>query len=223
MIEEQGKNMSELQERVEGAASSASMGGPTSPGSLPSPSPAGGPSGTPFVRTALQARTGRLGNVGWDSSPEELLTRARAVLSESGCDPQSVELHLAVGRNGKGSGVTAVFQSVDVLDMAALRIRSLRKNVVPGRTGTVWLRVQYVEEELVPVRVLRKLEATLRGYAETLSSKPEVTSRDMAVSANNDVVAWVQDAHVQWSADAATYFTAEQMRCAKGLAEARAR
>lgn len=116
---------------------------------------------------ATERTIGRLGNLGWDTLPDVLETRAREVLKDAEVPAEAIRAVAAsVGRLGRGSAVEVSFATAGHMDAAAVAVRALRRTYQDGRV--VWLTAARTRAELAPVRSMHRLADFL---ADVVSSE----------------------------------------------------
>jgi hypothetical protein len=134
----------------------------------PTPPSSSSSNSFPAPLTDEEARTARMGNLGWNASAETLLQRLETIISEARVDPQTIENRTALAGREGGSAVLVTFRKTEDLHGARIRVEALQKTFVEGKT--VWLARQRTRAERVPYRILARARDVL---SEHLSQGPE--------------------------------------------------
>ena len=199
MLQQLTQRMAAMEASPKPAAATASQA--ASPGSSPSGRPP--QSQLSEEELSLRSRTARIGNIGWDATPDLLLERARKLLDD--CNMKDGEhyscLTAAVYRQaGTGSACECIFKTSEDLVKAKYLVTGLSR-VHPGCSSHAWVDKKKQREELVASRVLTALYNLVRT-AESRREQKGVVERSQiskaimvdglqlfGVSTNGDVTA----------------------------------
>lgn len=207
-----GEQLSTLQKEVEQLRVDALRPSSASP-SVPPPADAA---------TALQRRTTRMGNLGWDTPARELEERAKQCLAAAGVPPEAIVALAAVaGRSGSGSAAQIIFLDDAAAATAIVAVRGLRRQFCDGRF--VWLDVQRSPAQQQLVRVFYRGCTLLQQAAEARSIRGAITRQPASRTLlwDNAVLAWVTEGGAwQWASAAAALLPQDVRRDVEAFASA---
>jgi hypothetical protein len=106
---------------------------------------------TPFDQRVVA----RMGNLGWDSSKEVVITRAKEVLEKAGIKPSDY-VGLTASFRQKGSAAELCFGTPGLLQKAKFAVSDLEESYRTDK-APVWLNVKKDREEMRPARVVHRI------------------------------------------------------------------
>mmetsp|Transcript_7296 Transcript_7296/g.13081 ORF Transcript_7296/g.13081 Transcript_7296/m.13081 type:complete len:316 (+) Transcript_7296:117-1064(+) len=125
----------------------------SSPPGMARPGDSGSASAGRVVRAERNTCIARMGALGWDDTAEFVETSAKQVLEQAGVS--AITFHSVCAVRPVGSLAEMCFNSVEELDTARLRVRTLKTKIGNAKSN-VWLDFKKTSEELRPNRVIRR-------------------------------------------------------------------
>lgn len=163
----------------------------------------------------------RIGNLGWDTEPQELQARGAEILRLSGVPVDSHgRVAPVVGARGTGSMAEVAFRDAAGLQAARIAVKAQRHEFLPGKTA--WLDEAKTRAETAPVRMMLRLAEAIQEIEGERADAAAVTrdARSRSVSCGGRKLAYVCEDRVVWTTFGAQRYGADDRAFAAAAATA---